>query len=527
MRSFHLPGRSPVIARNAMCATSHPLASLAAVETMRKGGNAVDAAITAAALLCVVEPAMTGIGGDCFALIHKPGTGLVALNGSGRAPAAATPEWYARANITAIDMTTPHAVTVPGAIDAWDRLLKDHGTISLGEALGPAIEAARGGFAIAPRVGADWAGAEPKINLNEGARRHLLKNGRAPAAGDVMHAPALARSLEIIARQGRGAFYEGELASDMIANLKELGGLHTLSDFANQRSSYVTPISVTYRGVELFELPPNNQGIVALMVLKILDRLGAAAPDPSSSERYHLLMEAARLAYAARDTFLADPDMAEVPVAHMLSDRLADDLVRRIDPRRRSDIGAIPEPTGSDTIYLTVVDKDGMAVSFINSLFAAFGSGIVTKETGIALHNRGAGFVLTPGHRNCIAPGKRPLHTLVPAMAMRNGKPWLSFGVMGAMFQPVGHVYVLTNMLDYGMDAQEALDHPRVFIEGEQLQAERGVTTATFDKLAALGHSMAWREEPWGGGQIVQMDADRGVLIGASDPRKDGLALGY
>ncbi|MBV1692855.1 MAG: gamma-glutamyltransferase [Hyphomicrobiales bacterium] len=527
MRSFHLPGRSPVIARNAMCATSHPLASLAAIETMRKGGNAVDAAITATALLCVVEPAMTGIGGDCFALIHKPGTGLVALNGSGRAPAAATPEWYARANITAIDVTTPHAVTVPGAIDAWDRLLKDHGTISLGEALGPAIEAARGGFAIAPRVGADWAGAEPKIKLNEGARRHLLKDGRTPAAGEVMRSPALARSLEIIARQGRDAFYKGELAQDMVANLKELGGLHTLSDFASQSSSYVTPISVTYRGAELFELPPNNQGIVALMVLKILDRLGTPAPDPSSSERYHLLMEAARLAYAARDMFLADPNMADVPVTHMLSDRLADDLARRIDPRRRSEIGAIPEPTGSDTIYLTVVDKNGMAVSFINSLFAAFGSGIVTKETGIALHNRGAGFVLTPGHRNCIAPGKRPLHTLVPAMAMRNGKPWLSFGVMGAMFQPVGHVYVLTNMLDYDMDAQEALDHPRVFIEGEQLLAERGVATATFDRLAALGHSMGWREEPWGGGQIVEMDPERGVLIGASDPRKDGLALGY
>jgi gamma-glutamyltranspeptidase/glutathione hydrolase len=527
MRSFHLPGRSPVVAQHAMCATSHPLASLAAVEVLRKGGNALDAAITATALLCVIEPAMTGIGGDCFALIHKPGKGLIALNGSGRAPKAATPEHFAKAGIKSIEVTSPHAVTVPGAIDAWDRLLRDHGTISLADALAPAIEAAGRGFAVAPRVAHDWKGLEAKIALNEGARQHLLLGGRAPRTGEIMRFPALARTLEAIARDGRDAFYGGAIAADMVGDLKSLGGLHELSDFAAQRCSYVDPISVPYRGAELYELPPNNQGIVALIILRILDKLGPLGTDPGSATRYHALLEAARLAYAARDRFVADPAMADVPVAFMLSDAFIGELAGRIDLAKRSPFGPIPEPKGSDTIYLSVVDKDGMAVSFINSLFAGFGSGIVTRKTGITLQNRGSGFVLQAGHRNCIAPGKRPLHTLVPAMAMRDGRPWLSFGVMGGALQPLGHVYVLTNMLDYGLDAQEAIDHPRIFFEGDAVQAERGVPAATLDALAALGHPMSWREDPWGGGQLVAFDHANGTLTGASDPRKDGAALGY
>lgn len=528
MRDFAFPGRSPVYATRGMCATSHPLASVAAIEQLKRGGNAVDAALAAVAVLCVVEHPMTGIGGDCFALIAKPGKKPIALNASGRAPKAATAQWYADKGIKTIEMQTPHAVTVPGAIDGWTTLLADHGTKTLADILAPAIDLAENGFPVAPRVATDWAGAVPKLSRHPGARQHLLVDGRAPKAGDIMRLPALARTMKTIARDGRAGFYEGEVAADIVAELNELGGLHTLEDFAAQRCSYVDPISVPYRGADLYELPPNNQGIVALILLRMLDRIGSLGSDALSGERYHVMMEACRHAYALRDRFVADPDMSKVPVEHMLSDPVIDELVGRIDRnRRRPDIGPVPEPAGTDTVYLTVVDGAGMAVSFINSLFADFGSGIVTRKTGVTLHNRGLGFVLDPNHPNRIGPRKRPMHTLVPAMAMKGGAPWLSFGVMGAAFQPMGHVYVMTNMLDYGMDAQEALDHPRAFIEDDKVVLEKSVPKALADDLAARGHAIGWRPLPWGGGQIVEIDKARGVLIGASDPRKDGMALGY
>ena len=527
MRSFHLPGRSPVYARNAMCATSHPHATLAAVECLRSGGNAVDAAITAAGVLCVVEHPMTGIGGDCFAVLAKPGQKPIALNSSGFAPQAATAAWYAKQGITSIAVQSPHAVTVPGSIDGWTTLLKDHGMRSIGDALAPAIALARGGFPVAPRVATDWGRALVKIKANPGMTAHFLRDGRAPRAGEVMKLPALAKTLERIAKEGRDGFYAGEIAEDMVGELKALGGLHTLDDFAAQKCSYVTPISVDYRGTELHELPPNLHGIVALILLKMMTKLGKQAADPTSAERYHVLMEAARLAYAMRDTFVADPQTAKVPVEHMLSDSVIADLVKRIDPARKSDLGPVPHPAGSDTVYLAIVDKDGMAVSFINSLFADFGSGIATKKSGVVFHNRATGFVLDPKHPNCIAPRKRPMHTLIPALATRGGKPALAFGVMGAAFQPMGHVYMMSNIVDYGMDPQEALDCPRVFFEGEHLFIEEGVSPATAQRLAMMGHSVRMRDLPWGGGQIVSMGNPDGMLIGASDHRKDGLALGY
>jgi gamma-glutamyltranspeptidase/glutathione hydrolase len=531
MRNFHFPGRSPVIARDAMCATSHPLASLAAIEMLRSGGNAIDAAITATAVLCVVEPAMTGIGGDCFAIIAKPGAKKpIAFNSSGRAPKAATAEWYAKAGIKTIPMQSPHAVTVPGAIDGWSQLLRDHGTRSMADVLAPAIEQAERGFPAAPRISSDWASLTAKLAANPGATQHLLPGGRAPRAGEIIRLPALAATLKRIADKGRDGFYTGEVAEDMVAELRALGGLHTVEDFANQAgsSTYVEPISVAYKGVEVHELPPNNQGVVALVMLKMLNRLGRLGDGPCSLERYHVMMEAVRLAYAMRDKFVADPEMADVPVDHMLSDAFADELVSRIDRKtRKADLGPIPVPGGTDTTYLTVVDKNGMAVSFINSVYSGFGSGLMTRKTGVLFQNRGQGFVLDPKHPNCIAPGKRPMHTLVPAMAMKDGRPWASFGVMGGNLQPAGHAYVLSNMLEYGQDPQEALDTPRVFFEQGSCWAEHSVPDEVYQGLARLGHPMQRRDDPWGGGQIVVMEPDQGILIGASDPRKDGCALGY
>jgi gamma-glutamyltranspeptidase / glutathione hydrolase len=530
MRSFHYPGRSPVYGRRAMCATSHPLASLTAIEVLKSGGNAVDAAIATAAVLAVVECPMTGIGGDCFAIVAKPGEKPIALNAAGRAPKAATAAWFAKQGVARIDTTSVHAVTVPGAIDGWCRLLEDHGSLPLERLLGHAIELAERGFAVAPRVSVDWSRAVSKLSRHAGAKRNLLKDGRAPKVGEVMRSPALAATLRRIARDGREGFYAGEVAEDMVAELEALGGLHTLSDFSAQAGSagYVEPISVGYRGLDLYELPPSNQGIVALILLKMLARLGKPASDPDSAERYHVMIEAARLAYAMRDAFVADPDKAEVPVMHMLDDGVIDGLVARIDRKnRRSNLGSVPRPTGSDTVYFAIVDEKGMAVSFINSLYADFGTGIATAKTGVNFHNRGEGFVLDPKHPNSIAPRKRPLHTLVPAMAMRDGEAALAFGVMGAHFQPIGHAYVMSNLTDYGMDPQEAIDCPRVFFEGEDTVVEESVPAATVEGLKARGHRIRQRELPWGGAQIVAIDRDNGVLIGASDGRKDGMALGY
>ncbi|MDX2201187.1 MAG: gamma-glutamyltransferase [Hyphomicrobiaceae bacterium] len=528
MRNFHFPGRSPVYGRRAMCATSHPAASLTAIDVLKAGGNAVDAAIAAAAVLCVVEPAMTGIGGDCFAIMHKPGRKkLIALNASGRAPKAATPAFFAGKGVKAFETTSVHSVTVPGAIDGWCTLHGDYGSLPFERLLEPAIELADKGFVVAPRVAADWANGARKLT-GPGARLNLLKDGKPPRAGEVMRFAALARTLKRIAKEGRAGFYEGEVARDMVKELNALGGCHTLADFAAQRASYVEPIAVDYKGVALNELPPSNHGIVALIMLRMLARLGKPPANPVSAERYHLLMEVARQAFALRDAFVADPDMADVPVEHMLSDAVVDKLARRIDRKRhRADLGPIPQPAGSDTVCFSIVDEKGLAVSFINSLYGDFGTGICASKSGVTFHNRGEGFVLDPKHRNCVAPGKRPMHTLVPAMATRDGKPLMAFGVMGAHFQPMGHVYMMSNILDYGMDVQEAVDAPRVFFEGDGLQAEHCVPDEVVRGLEGMGHKVSRREMPWGGAQIVMLDRDNGTLIGASDARKDGMALGY
>jgi gamma-glutamyltranspeptidase/glutathione hydrolase len=528
LRSFHFPGRSPVYSTRAMAATSHPLATEAALNVMRSGGNAVDGAIAAVAVMCVTEPAMTGIGGDCFAMVAKPDGSLIALNATGKAPAAATEEFFASQGITAIETTSPHAVTVPGAIDGWVRLVADHGTKPLGDLLDPAIRCARDGAPVAPRVQWDWQKSVAKLSGNDAARALYLRDGQAPAVGQVVKFPELARTLETVAAKGREGFYGGQVAEDMVGALRALGGVHTMDDFAAQSCNYVDPIAVDYGGLTLHELPPNNHGVVALMVLKMFERMGRISDDPMAPERFHVIIEASRLAYQMRDAYVADPDMVDVPVDWLLSDETIEKLVARIDREKRiPDLPPVLRPAGTDTVYLSVVDENGMAVSFINSLFKGFGSGIAARNSGVLFHNRGEGFTLEAGHPNVIAPGKRPMHTLVPAIVTEGGVPTMSFGVMGGQFQPIGHVYVITNMRDYGMDAQEALDFPRAFFEGENVMVEESVPVSVREGLAAMGHPVKVRAEAWGGGQIIQMDRENGVLIGASDPRKDGMAAGY
>ncbi|HZT19583.1 MAG TPA: gamma-glutamyltransferase [Dongiaceae bacterium] len=528
MRDFHLAGRSPIRVAEAAAATSHPLATLTAIEALRDGGNAIDAAIAAAAVLCVVEPQSTGIGGDGF-MIYAPrgGAELVAFNGSGRAPRAAEVDWYLGRGFTEIPPFGPHAVTVPGVVDAWTRILADHGSRDLAHLLKPAIRYAEDGYVVKDRVAFDWSRAAERLAQDANAARILLPGGRAPLPGERHRQPELAATLKAIAAHGRDGFYGGPVAEDIVSYLRSLGGLHTLEDFAETRGEYVTPVRGRYRGVDIHQIPPNNQGLTALLMLNILSGFALAELDPLGAERLHLEIEAGRLAFRDRNAFIADPRQVEVPVSELLSPSYAQRLARLIDRGRA--LTELPPPLlrKSDTVYLCVVDRDRNAVSFINSVYHAFGSGLVSPRTGVALQNRGASFNLERGHPNCIAPGKRPLHTIMPGFASRDGCALMPFGVMGGDYQPVGHVHLLTNMLDYGMDPQAALDAPRVFLEEGQVEVERGVAPQVVAALEAKGHRCVVPDVPHGGGQAILIDWQAGTLTAGSDPRKDGLALGY
>ena len=525
-RDFQLPGRSPVIACEGMAATSHPLASRVAVETLRAGGNAADAAVAAVAVLCVVEPHMTGIGGDCFAMIHAPDRPVWGYNGSGRAGSRASLDALLAQGMRMIAPDSIHAVTVPGAIDAWAAILAAHGRFALDRVLAPAIHYGESGFPVAARIAWDWAQAVGKLRADAGAARHLLFDGRAPAERDVVRLPALAQSLKTIAAQGPRAFYEGPLAQDMVATVAARGSFLAAEDFARHRGEVVAPIATNYRGLDVLELPPNTQGLTALVLLNILERFDLAALDPLGTDRFHLALEAARLAYAVRDTHIADPAAMRVSPLDLLDKNFAAKLAARINRATRVPLPRAPSP-GDDTVYLTVVDRDRMAVSLINTLYSTFGVGICTEKTGIMLTNRGACFGLDPGHPNAFGPGKRPMHTIIPALAFRDGRCELSFGVMGAHYQPMGHAQVITNMVDYGMDVQAAIDGPRAFFVGDSAVVERGLPEATVDGLRARRHDVVRAPSPWGGAQAIGIDWQRGVLIGGSDPRKDGCALGY
>lgn len=528
MRDLQLPGRSVMHAVNGMAATSHPLATLAAIDMLRSGGNAVDAAVTACAVQCVVEPMSTGIGGDCFAILARGGQGQpIGLNGSGWAPKGLTCDLLLSQGINKIEMTTPHAVTVPGAVDAWTTLLAAHGRKGIDECLQPAIRYAEEGWAVTPRIAVDWLRNEAKMRVEASAREQYLLDGRAPKAGQRFRLPKLARTLREIAKKGREGFYEGWVAEDIVRYLKSKGGAHALDDFAEQRAEWVTPIATTYRDYTVYQIPPNGQGITALIMLNLLSAWDLSKFDPVGVDRLHLETEASRLAFSVRDAYVADTRHAEVPVEKLLSREFTDQLRRQIDPGRAMKAPEMTGPAYRDTIYLTVVDKDRNVCSFINSLYFPFGSGLVAPESGVVLQNRGAGFRVEPGHPNCVAPRKRPMHTIIPGLCMKGDKVAWSYGVMGGAYQPVGHTHVLTNLIDYGMDPQEALDCPRVFHMEGRLDVERGVPEPVFQGLKKLGHAVARPEMPWGGGQIIGLDWENGTLLGGSDPRKDGCALGY
>ena len=533
--------RSVVLARNGIIATSQPLASAAGLRVLQDGGNAIDAAVTAAAVLSVVEPTMNGIGGDLFAIVYDAKTQSVrALNASGRAPALATPEEFRRRGLDAIPYRGELSVSVPGVVDGWNELLSRYGTRTLAQALQPAIGYARDGFAVSEIISYQWKDQEATLARDKAAAATFLPGGHAPAAGDVFKNPHLASSLDLIAKGGRDAFYRGPIAQAIAADMRARNGLITEADLAAHKSDWIEPISTTYRGYEVLELPPNTQGVVALEMLNILENFDLKPLGHNSAEYLHLLVEAKRIAFADRDAWLADA--AAVPadaLKRMLSKDYGAERARAIDRNHAArayealKLGGSsqapehhPEAHG-DTIYMTVADRDGNVVSLIQSVYEAFGAGIVAGDTGITLHNRGSLFSLKPGHPNLLAPGKRPFHTLVPAMVMKDHRPWLSFGVMGGDMQPQGHVQVLLNLIDFGMNIQEAGEAPRFRHSAAGLALESNISPEARFGLDQRGHRIISSVGAFGGFQGILFDRARGVMMGGSDPRKDGLAIGY
>ncbi len=526
MRDFHFPGRSTVMAQNGMCATSHPLAAKVAIQILEAGGNAVDAAIAGAVLLGLCEPQMTGLGGDCFVLLKPAGQeDIVALNGSGRAPKALNAADLRAQGHTTIPLESVESVTVPGAVDSFCTLAKDWGKIGLASCLAPAIYYAEAGIPVAPRTAFDWAVAQHR--LRGAARDFYLFNGKAPAAGQMFRAPKQAQVLREISQHGRAGFYEGDVAEDMVTSLQQLGGVHTLDDFAATACNYTDPINGTYKTVDLIEHPPNGQGATAILMANMMRQFDITAMDPWGTQRAHIEAEIAKLAYDARDRFVSDADYA-IRTDYMLSEGTAQKLASLIDPKRAMHSASErTEAVHKDTIYITVVDKDQMAVSLIYSIFHSFGSGLASDTYGINFQNRGAGFTLEAGHPNEAAGGKRPMHTIIPGMLKKQGRVIMPFGVMGGAYQPNGHARFISNLIDFDLHPQAAIDAPRSFNDAGNMMVERGYSDAVRAELAEMGHNVSIPDTPIGGAQAIFIDHETGVLHGASDPRKDGCALGY
>lgn len=534
--------RSPVYGRRGMVATSQPLAVAAGLEVLAAGGNAADAAVATAAALNVTEPTSTGIGGDCFALYYEAATGgVTALNGSGRAPAALTLERLRREGFAReLPPFHAHTVTVPGACAGWCDLVARHGRLDMGRVLAPAIRLAEEGFPVAPITAHFWErGVERQLRHALGGLA-LTIDGRAPRTGEIFRNPGLANTFRIVAEGGKKAYYEGSIAADIAAAVQASGGVMDEADLAAHGSTWDAPISAMYRGIRVWECPPNGQGLAALLALNLLEGFDLAALPPLGPERLHLQIEAMRLAFADAGWHVADPAFSPAPLNELLSKEYAAERRKLLNPSRATINPERGSPkSGSDTVYLTVVDGEGNACSFINSNYAGFGTGIVPSGRGFTLQNRGHNFSLDPGHPNALAPRKRPYHTIIPAIATResDGSLYASFGVMGGFMQPQGHMQVLCALVEDQADPQEALDRPRFCITAPQESAaggvalEEGIPDETLTRLSDMGHPVSmtrgYGRALFGRGQIILRDPATGVLTGGSDPRADGCAMSF
>ena len=533
--------RSEVIAPHGMVAASQPLAAQAGIDILKAGGNAIDAAVAVNAMLGLVEPHMNGIGGDLFAIVwDAEEQKLTALNGTGRSPYALSLEALQKRNLDRIPDTGLVPWTIPGAVDAWAELLKQHGTMTLSQVLAPAIAYAHDGFPVSEIIAGQWREEEDALAEWPDSAKTYLPSGHAPKKGDVFRNPNLARVYEAIAAEGRDAFYQGAIADRLVAFSEANGGYLSMRDFENHTSTWVEPVGTAYRGHQVWELPPNSHGITALMMLNILEGYDLASLGHNSSATLHRMIEAKKLAFADRSHYVADPEFNTLPVAELISKPYGASRRAMLDATRAALTVAPGDPLEhGDTVYLSVVDKERNAVSLIQSIFASFGSKVVAGDLGFAMQNRGIGFSLEQGHLNMLEPHKRSLHTNMPGMVTKDGLPWLTFGVMGGNMQPQGQTQVLANLIDFGMSVQEAGDAARWRHIGETpkpgesptggtLLVESGFPDEVIAELAAMGHVVERADGGWMGGyQAIIINPITGMLHGGTDPRKDGAAIGY
>jgi gamma-glutamyltranspeptidase/glutathione hydrolase len=535
--------RSEVLALNGMAATSQPLATEAALDILRRGGNAIDAALAANAVQCLTEPTGCGLGGDLFAIVWSArDKRLYGLNASGRSPRGLSleklRELCPNGKIPALG---PLPVSVPGCVDGWFELHGRFGRLGMKEVLAPAIRYARDGFPVSEVIAHYWRASVPRLSKYPGFAEQFTLAGRGPEAGEIFCNPNLASTLELLAKDGRDAFYNGPIARAIDAYMREQGGYLAYADLEAHTSEWVEPVSTNYRGYDVWELPPNGQGIAALQMLNILEGYDLKALGLGSPDYVHLFVEAKKLAFEDRAHFYADPEFLDIPVERLISKEYAAERRKLIERERaaaRYDAGK-PELEQGDTIYLTVADGEGNMVSLIQSNYRGMGSGMAPPGLGFVLQDRGELFDLTPGRNNTYAPGKRPFHTIIPAFVTKDGEPWMSFGVMGGATQPQGHVQILVNMIDFGMNAQEAGDAPRILHEGsseptgERMQdggfvaLESGFADELRAELRRRGHVLGESKGNFGGYQAIRRDAATGLLRGASESRKDGHAAGY
>ncbi len=532
--------RSEIIARNGMAATSQPLATQVALDILKKGGNAIDAAIAANAVLGLVEPTGNGIGGDLFAIIWSADKGkLYGLNASGRSPRSLKLEYFKENGYEFIPSRGPLPVSVPGCVDGWYEMHEMFGRLPMKDILQPAITYAREGFPVTELIAYYLKSNTEVLKEYPNVKEVYMPEGKTPAKGEIFKNPLLANTLEKIVKGGRNEFYRGSIARDIAAFMKKQGGFLTYDDLARHHSEWVEPVKTTYRGYEIWELPPNGQGIAALQILNILEGYDLVSKGFGSADYIHLFTEAKKLAFEDRARYYADPAFTKVPVDELISKKYASERRKLIDPERAARIYDAGVIEAGNTIYLTVADKNGNMVSLIQSNYRGMGSGMCPTGLGFILQDRGELFSLAQGHANVYAPGKRPFHTIIPAFITKNGKPWISFGVMGGDMQPQGHVQIVVNLIDYKMNLQEAGDAPRIYHTGSSeptgeqmtnggiLHLESGFRTEVIQKLMSMGHRIQWNLGGYGGYQAIMWDEKNKVYYGASESRKDGQAAGY
>ncbi len=523
--------RSNVIARNGLVATSQPLAAQAGLDILKAGGNAVDAAIATVATLCVVEPTSTGIGGDAFALIWMANEQkLMGINASGPAPAALTADLLRQQGHETMPTLGPHTVTVPGSLRGWQLALERYGSMGLDKLLARPIAYARDGYPVSQYIANAWRKHSPKMRVHPDSKRVWLPRNRAPQSTELFCNLEFAQTLQTLADEGYDAFYKGDIGRQIVDCVQAAGGTLTQEDLIKYQAEWIEPISIDYNGYTFHEIPPNGQGLTALLALNIVSGFDLAAMGFGTANYYHTLIEATKLAFADAHTYIADPQKAPIPLVGLLSKNYTRQRQSHLNSQQAQPPQHGHPPQHGDTVYLTVADGAGNMVSWIQSLYQNFGSGLTAGTTGIQLQNRGANFTLEEGHPNQVAPGKRPYHTIIPGFITKGDQPFSSFGVMGGFMQPQGHLQVGINMIDFGMDPQTALDAPRFNWQQEiNVMLETSVDPEVHSALLQRGHDLVPRDQPmyFGGGQIIVRDPDTGVLIGGSEPRNDGTAVGY